>query len=292
VPVAHRLDTDTLRVLFGARDEANRSRIGWIDVNPVDPANILRVGDEPLMELGERGTFDDSGMMPSCAVAFRGLVYLYYIGWNTRVTVPYHVSIGLAISRDGGRTFRRHSPGPLLDRDKDDPFFVSNPCVVREGDLWRMWYISSTGWGEVNGHPEPMYRVKYAESDDGICWRRTGVVCIDYDPFTRAIGRPWVVRLGDRYGMWFSYRGVRDYRTDPAMSYRIGYAESADGIAWERLTDPVGLDRSADGWDSAMVAYTDVVRVAGRLLCFYNGNGFGSSGVGYAVAAHDVTAAA
>ena len=55
---------------------------------------------------------------------------------------------------------------------------------------------------------EPYYLVKYAESDDGICWRRTGVVCIDYDPFTRAIGRPWVVRLGDRYGMWFSYRGV------------------------------------------------------------------------------------
>jgi hypothetical protein len=41
-----------------------------------------------------------------------------------------------------------------------------------------------------------------------------------------------------------------------------------------------------------MVAYTNVVHVAGRLLCFYNGNGFGKSGVGYAVAAQEMANAA
>jgi hypothetical protein len=287
VPVAGRIDDDTLRILFAGRDESNRSRIGWVDVNPLDPGGILGVGDEPLLELGARGTFDDSGMMPSCVVSCGSLTYLYYIGWNTRITVPYHVSIGLAISRDGGRTFRRYSPGPLLDRDKDEPFFVSNPCVLREEGRWRMWYISCTGWDEVNGRAEPMYHVKYAESDDGISWRRAGVVCIDYDAFTRAIGRPWVVELGGRYGMWFSYRGLSDYRSDPVSSYRVGYAESADGLVWERQPDAVGLERSEGGWDSVMVAYTNVVRVAGRLLCFYNGNGFGRSGFGYAVGIDD-----
>jgi predicted GH43/DUF377 family glycosyl hydrolase len=283
VPVADRIEDDALRILFAGRDEANRSRIGWIDVDSLDPGTILGVSDEPLLELGERGTFDDSGVMPSCVVSCGSLRYLYYIGWNTRVAVPYHVSIGLAISRDGGRTFRRYSAGPLLDRDKDDPFFVSNPCVLREGDLWRMWYISCTGWDEANGHPEPMYYVKYAESDDGLSWRRAEVVCIDYDAFTRAIGRPWVVDFGDRYGMWFSYRGLRDYRTDPVASYRVGYAESPDGLAWERRPDAAGLERSESGWDSVMVAYTNVVHMAGRLLCFYNGNGFGRSGFGYAI---------
>jgi hypothetical protein len=137
-----------------------------------------------------------------------------------------------------------------------------------------------------------MYHVKYAESDDGISWRRTGLVCIDYDAFTRAIGRPWVVRLEDRYGMWFSYRGLVDYRTDPGTSYRIGYAESPDGLEWERKAAPEGLVRSSDGWDSVMVAYTQVVRVAGRLLCFYNGNGFGKSGIGYAIGVDGIAAAA
>ena len=132
---------------------------------------------------------------------------------------------------------------------------------------------------KFTGHPEPIYHVKYAESDDGISWRRTGLVCIDYDAATQAIGRPWVVRPSDRYGMWFSYRGLVDYRTDPRTSYRVGYAESLDGLHWERKPDPAGLERSADGWDSMMVAYTNILRVSGSVLCFYNGNGFGQSGL-------------
>ena len=41
-----------------------------------------------------------------------------------------------------------------------------------------------------------------------------------------------------------------------------------------------------------MVAYTNVVFVSGRLVCFYNGNGFGISGIGYALAVeHDAAAA-
>jgi hypothetical protein len=83
--------------------------------------------------------------------------------------------------------------------------------------------------------------------------------------------------------MWFSYRGLNDYRTDPRTSYRIGYAESSDGLHWERQSDPAGLERSAEGWDSVMLAYTNVVRLPGRLYCLYNGNGFGMSGLGYAV---------
>ena len=52
---AHRLDDDTLRILFGARDEANRSRIGWIDVNPLDRQHPPGRRREPPMELGRAG---------------------------------------------------------------------------------------------------------------------------------------------------------------------------------------------------------------------------------------------
>ena len=62
------------------------------------------------------------------------------------MTVSYRLSIGLAVSEDGGHTYRRYSSGPLLDRDRDEPFFNTAPCVVRERDRWRMWYGSCTGW--------------------------------------------------------------------------------------------------------------------------------------------------
>jgi hypothetical protein len=247
IPVPDSFDDVTLRIPFAGRDEQNRARIGWIDVDANDPRTVLDLSREPLLTLGERGTFDDNGMMASCVASAHGRKYLYYIGWNPQVTVSYRLAIGLAVSEDGGRTYRWYSAGPLLDRDRDEPFFNTAPCVVRDGEQWRMWYVSFTGWDEVHGHPEPMYNVKYAESDDGVHWRRTGIVCIDYDADAQAIGRPWVVRLEDRYGMWISYRGLEDYRTDPRTSYRVGYAESSDGLQWERKPDPAGLDRSADG---------------------------------------------
>jgi hypothetical protein len=222
-------------------------------------------------------------MTASCVVSDGGRKLLYYYGWNPQVTVSYRVAIGCAISEDGGRTYRRFSAGPLLDRDRDEPYFSSGPCVILEAGRWRMWYVSCTGWVEVAGRPEAIYHVKYAESVDGIAWRRTGIVCVDNDVSTEAIGRPWVVRRGDRYGMWFSYRRLVDFRTNPSTSYRVGYAESSDGLHWERKPDPVGLERSVEGWDSVMLCYTHVLPICGRLHCFYNGDGFGQSGLGYAV---------
>jgi hypothetical protein len=284
LPVVDQLDEETLRVYFACRDDENRSRIAGIDLAASDPLRVLRTIPEPLLPLGQRGTFDDNGMTPCCIVADGQLRYLYYIGWNPQVAVSYRLAIGLAVSEDGGHTYRGYSPGPLLDRDRDEPFFNTTPCVVLDRDRWRMWYSSCTGWTEVDGRAEPMYHVKYAESEDGIRWKRTGTVCIDYDTSTQAIARPWVVRFGKHYVMWFSYRGIADYRTDPRTSYRIGLAESRDGLHWDRKPDPAGLERSTEGWDSIMMAYTCILSVRDSWLCFYNGNGFGHSGFGYAVA--------
>ena len=273
---------DKWRVYFAARDEQGRSRIGSVDLDPADPTRVAVANPEPILTLGERGTFDDNGTTPSWLVTFGGVKYLYYIGWNPQVTVSYRLAIGLAISEDGGRTFRRYSDGPILDRDGDEPFFNTAPCVLLEDGAWRMWYVSCTGWEEVHGRPEPRYHVKYAESTDGIHWRRTGIVCIDYGDFTGAIGRPCVLHDGDIYRMWYSYRGLTDYRTNPATSYRLGYAESPDGLQWTRSDAEAGLERSTAGWDSEMIAYAHVFRHGGRLHCCYNGNGFGRSGFGYA----------
>jgi hypothetical protein len=92
-----------------------------------------------------------------------------------------------------------------------------------------------------------------------------------------------VYKDGDIFKMLYSYRGVRDYRTDPAQSYRLGYAESSDGFIWRRHDDQVGIERSASGWDSEMMEYCFVYQHEDRTYLFYNGNGFGKTGIGYAV---------
>jgi hypothetical protein len=263
------------RLYFSARDAHNRSHT--LSTAMAFDAGAARLSDEPprvVLAPGRLGAFDDSGAMGSWLVTDGGTKYLYYFGWNLGVTVPFRNAIGLAVSEDGGRTFARYSDGPILDRNVHDPYFTSNPAVLKEGSLWRMWYVSGTGWDLVAGRPRHQYVIKYAESLDGIRWDRTGVVAIGLEADGEyAIARPSVIRDGDVYRMWYSYRGD---------AYRIGYAESADGIVWDRNDRLAGLEPGPDSWDEAMIEYPFVFDAPGGRYMLYNGNDFGRTGIGLA----------
>ena len=180
IPTVDVLNDKQLRIYFSSRDDANRSLIAKMEVDAQNPSNILDIQARPLLPLGLLGTFDDCGMMPSSIVHWHGLKYLYYIGWNVRNTVPYHNSVGLAVSEDGGLTFRRMFGGPVMDRTAEEPYFCATTCIRIENGVWRNWYMSCTGWENIAGCMEPRYHLKYAESNDGIHWRRDGRVAIDY----------------------------------------------------------------------------------------------------------------
>jgi hypothetical protein len=285
VPVADRVDDEVLRIYFGPRDTQGRSFTTFIEVEADNPANVLRVHDRPVIGLGKLGTFDDSGVMPSSIVNHNGRKYLFYIGWNRGVTVPYRNSVGLAVSDDGGLTFQRVCEGPVVDRTQAEPYFCASPYAMydAEAKTWKLWYASSTGWTVVHDHPEPIYQVKYAESGDGVHWVRNNIVCLPYGFEGEANARPCVIKENGRYRMWYCFRGSVDYRTSKQQSYRLGYAESPDGINWTRDDASIGIERSAAGWDSLMMEYPYVYEHKGRKYMLYNGNGFGETGFGYAV---------
>ncbi|MEX0966935.1 MAG: hypothetical protein WD077_06835 [Bacteroidia bacterium] len=286
VPTAWQKDAETIRIFFAPRNAKGQSIPTFLDVAAADPSKVIHLHDAPIMNPGETGTFDDSGIMPCSITEHEGRLYLYYVGWNPAVTVPYRNSIGLAVSDNGGVTFQRLFKGPVVDRNLHEPFFTASPCVLKEGDLWRMWYASSTGFVMANGKPEPLYVIKYATSSDGIHWQRPNITCILPKSEYEANARPTVIIEGGIYKMWFTYRGSFDYR-DGKDSYRIGYAESTDGIDWKRMDERAGINLSPDGWDSKMQTYPDVLRVGEELYLFYNGNGFGRTGIGYARWVHD-----
>lgn len=289
VPVADKVDDDILRIYFAPRDRSGRSYAAYIEVEADNPANVLYVHDRPLMSPGRLGTFDDSGVMPSSVVNRGGRKYLYYIGWNQGVTVPYRNSVGLAVSDDGGRSFARMFEGPIVDRTMSEPYFCASPFAIYDEDdgKWKLWYASATGWTVVHDHPEPLYRINYAESDDGIHWARDNIVCLDYSFEGEANARPTIIKEEGRFRMWYCFRGSTDYRTDKNQSYRLGYAESPDGRTWRRMDDRIGIERSETGWDSLMMEYPFVYEHKGRKFMLYNGNGFGETGFGYAELVED-----
>jgi hypothetical protein len=282
IPIVTEVDVNKLRIYFGTRDNKNRTTTTFIDVDANHPQDVLYVHDRQVLGLGKLGCFDDSGAMPSWIVNCASEIWLYYIGWNTGITVPYRNSIGLAISTDGGLSFKRVFEGPIMDRTHLEPQFVANPCILIEEGLWRMWYLATVKWKSHKGRSEPYYHIKYAESYDGINWERKGHVCIDFkSPMEGGISRPCVVKDGSLYRMWYSYRGKMDYRVKGDQSYRIGYAESYDGLTWKRMDEIAGIDVSDDGWDSDMIEYPYIFDIRGKRHMYYNGNGFGKSGFGY-----------
>jgi predicted GH43/DUF377 family glycosyl hydrolase len=265
---------DRSRLFFSSRDVRGRSHIGFVELSLDNPSELLDVSETPVMSPGALGAFDDAGVTTSCLVDHEGCLYLYYTGWSLGSSVPFYLNVGLALSEDGGRSFRRLSEAPLLDRSEVDPYLTASPWVLVEEGIWRMWYVSGTGWTATPAGPRHRYHIKYAESADGRRWDRRGVVAIDYNsPDEYAFGRPCVIRAGQGYKMWYSYRGQR---------YRIGHAVSNDGIQWTRKDFEDGLDASRDGWDSEMVAYPLVLRHGDRLHMLYNGNDYGRTGIGLA----------
>ncbi len=271
VPTPDPLGDGYVRIYFAGRNADNLSQVGAFTIHLDEPHKILDLSPEPLVELGPLGAFDDSAILPAWIVNDGESKRLYYVAWMQGKRVPFYASIGSAISHDDGKSFSKVSKAPMLPRSDIDPFFTAAPCVHVENGQWRLWYTANTQWRLVDGAPLPKYHIKYAESDDGITWRRDGIVAIDFkDDSEYAISRPWVVREEGIYRMWYSYRG---------KSYRIGYAESDDGVVWCRMDDKAGIDVSPSGEDSEMVEYAAVIRHQDRRYMFYNGNNYGAAGI-------------
>lgn len=255
------------------RDPQNRSRIGRVRMNLDDPAEAPEICPEPLLALGDLGSFDENGTSYPSLIEHQGVIWLYYCGWMPTVLTPYQCHIGLA-TLDADGTFKKVSRAPILARTDDDYLSLGSCFVMKDIDKFHMWYTSYLSWGTSADEHKHTYVIKYAESADGIQWVRRNQVSIGIqsdDEF--AICRPSVVKSNDTYHMWFATRGEE---------YRIGYAYSTDAVHWTRRDDLSGIDVSSSGWDSRAVTYPHVFESNGQLYMLYSGNEYGKEGLGLA----------
>lgn len=273
---------DRLRVYFSTRFIQNESKTTFLDLDIKDQKKILYIHDRPILENGKPGTFDEHGIMPSSVLHKDNKIYLYYSGWSQRNSVPYSNLTGLAISEDQGKTFKKIGDGPILSTNIKEPYSATSPFVFYENKIYHMFYCSGTNWVKKNNKFEHTYDIKYAQSKDGIHFKQDGKSIIKPYYNEEAITRPTILKKDNLYHMWFSYRGSEDFR-DGKDSYKIGYAISKDLKNWTREDSRAGIFISEDGWDSKMLAYPYIIDTPTHgTLMFYNGNGFGKSGFGYA----------
>jgi len=127
---------------FLGQDRARRQRLG-VAVSE-DGRSWRKLRSNPILELGERGAFDENGLGEPAVWVSGGRYWMLYTGRDRRE----HRRIGLAVSSDGIR-WRRLPPGTVLAGSRPwNAKVVCDPTVEVAGSGVRVWF----GGGDV-AHP-------------------------------------------------------------------------------------------------------------------------------------------
>lgn len=210
-----------LRVYFSDRSTDNKSLIRYVELNSDNPKEVL----SPVVTvLHPSYGFDANGVMTASILEVKGKTLLYYTGWSTGEVTPYKHSIGVAVSNDGVKFDR--SSLPVMQSSEIENFICSSPFVISDG-VFRMWYISGKdcGWSTLDGNKVPLYKMAYAESQDGFHWHDKAM-SFPRTNEREVFARPFIAKDG-KYRMWSTYMEMKKPKR-----YRIGYAESDDGLSW------------------------------------------------------------
>jgi hypothetical protein len=279
---------DYVRVFFSCRPPADGngqyvSYSAYVDLDRQNLFKLRQVAEQPILELGGLGEFDEFGTYPVSVVPDGDMIRAFYAGWTRCESVPFNVAIGTAVSWDGGKTFTKMSNGPILSYSRDEPFVLSGPKIRRFNDLWQLFYIAGRKWKIVDGRAEPVYKIRMARSHDGVHWIKLNKDLIESRvEEDEAQASPDVFYANGKYHMFFCYRYSSHYR-GKQNGYRIGYASSVDMESWVRDDSKAGIDVSEQGWDAEMISYPHVFELDGKIYMAYLGDQVGRHGFGLAV---------
>jgi hypothetical protein len=279
-PVPLQISRDVIRVFGGLRDSSGISRIGWIDVARDDPTAVLAVSETPCLDLGAPGMFDDNGLILGDLLWMPdGSLRMYYVGFQLVEKAKFLAYTGVAVSNDGGNSFARMQPTPVLDRAPNALFINALHSISATEGGYRAWISCGIGWQEIAGKEYPKYNCWTLTSPDGLKFDMTGATqTIDVQGEEYRIGRPRANQLAD--GTW----EMRVSSDNLSKQYVCHLATSQDGVIWER-SDVEELPRGAQGtWDGEMTCYPARIDTdQGESYLFYNGNNMGETGVGVAM---------
>ena len=209
-------------------------------------------------------------------VVRNGKWYLWYTGQNSSGS-----AIGLAVSEDG-INFRRVSDHPVLTPELAvEAGSVMNPCVIcdEKSGRFRMWYAA----GETY---EPDV-IMYAESEDGIHWKKHPKPVMKADPSAAyqryKVGACDVAVLPDGTLLmaYIAYQNL-----DVA---RICVAASEDGIRWKLSAANPVISPGKGRWDSDAV-YKPAIEVCedDKIRIWYNGRQKTTESIGLAEGRYSV----
>lgn len=256
---------DKRYIYFTGRDKNNKSRIGRGELILSDKPYVINISKEPIVNLGELGTFYEDGTSYPCVVGDK----LYFTGWKKLINVPFENNLGYALLQLSNSTVL--SSVPILELTENEKFGVGSVDILKDTE-YHCWYTSFLNWGTTL-NKKHTYTIKYAKSKDGVNWERLNKFCIDFADGEYAICRPSVVKFENCYHMVFCVRGNK---------YKLGYAFSRDKENWYRDDSKLRIKCTPNTFDSEEMCYPHWFIEDSCLYLLYCGNNYGDAGIGIA----------
>ena len=275
-----RKSNDQIEAFITGRDADGISRIGTATINKIQNGSLVleQISNKVVFDIGESGCFDENGVSYPWIVEHNSKEFMFYVGWVKGGKNRFQNFLGLAIRNKEEEFFTRISKSPIMDRSNEEPYGIGSCCVVRESGRWLMLYTSFLPWNQdkykslSHPHSQPSYNIKYAYSDNLIDWQRSNESILDFQDKEHIHGKP--VASQESNGEWNLYFSVR------GDSYRIAFACGSDLMFLKRGANLVFQNSD---WISMTQEYAFPLTIDGWQYLFFNGNGYGRSGLGYAV---------
>jgi predicted GH43/DUF377 family glycosyl hydrolase len=283
---------DEYWMYYAGGDKAGKRRICLAITKVDDLAKWERKG--PLFDVGGKGSFDETWCVLPCVHRVGERWHLYYTGRSAKsgVGLQGFYGMGLAVS-DDLLTWKKHSVDPIMTGDGFEQF-PSNVGIAGGGriveipqasgpPLLRMHYTLPTGTPSKDLKIDQAKHSVIAHSTDGIKWTDKRLVLgprldAEYENAATIALNVWKTRT--RWRAIYAGIGTK------FGAYSICEAVSDDGLVWERGSpgENLALPPQGKGWESKMTEYPNVIQEGDDLRLFYCGNGYGTTGIGTAVA--------
>jgi len=119
--------------------------------------------DKPVLMSRDGAKWEKGGLYKACVVCLDGRYYMFYNAKN-RPSFIWKEQTGIAVSEDLLH-WKRYEGNPVIQTAAAgwDSVFCSDPCVVRDGDEWLLFYFGFNGMHAQEG---------LAVSEDLLKWKK------------------------------------------------------------------------------------------------------------------------
>lgn len=276
-PLPILIENNIYRVFFNGRNSENKSSLGYFDFN-IETLKVINVCEKELIKFGDEGSYYSHGIsIGNDYQDLDGNTYILFMAWQIRGSNHWRGDIGRIVVSSLDEMYVEDTDNPFIGVNEIDKVSLSYPWVYKDGEGYAMVYGSTITWRENNG--EMLHVLNCAESVDGHLWEQKGLA-VPYElGKAQAFSRPSYVKINDTEHLWFSYR------SGTGEKYRIGHSFKSEDGFWTLDVENPGIDVSDEqgAWDSEMICYPYILEHNNKIYMFYNGNGFGKSGIGLAV---------